>query len=371
MSDIWPFPPRVPFGEVLSFLTDVQRAEEAEGRTSVRHARSVYDMRHYLDDAENLDAEGIFAARRTDTFRVPAWGEATEFDPPLAAGLTLLPVGPADWRAGGQVFLRGPAGQFEARGILAVSEGQIELDAPCTWPVQFAAPLRICKALSPLAGVRMFAGLSERRVTFATQDNIDLAAHDLPVIEGRPVVDDPYGIWKSPEQSMVHPVETIDTGPGGLVVIPLRPGVDHRLEIAFTDQGLPALWRRRRFWHALRGRAAEFWLPSFAADLRLAAQVGVSALVASVVAPGWAPEQLAGTVLTFDDGAGRVHRKVTSVTPVGATWTIGLAASPGRIIAASARVSIARRMRLDVDDIPLTFLMPGTMRSGAACVGVP
>lgn len=371
MSDIWPFPPRVPFRETLSFLTDVQRAELAESRTSVRHARSVYDMRHYLDDAQNLEAEGIFSARRTDTFRVPAWGEATESDPPLPAGATILPVGPADWRVGGQVFLRGPVGQFEAVDIVGVAPGEIELAAPSTVPAQFAAPLRVCKALAPLTGVRMFAGLSERRTTFVTQDNLDLAAHDFPVIEERPVLDDPYGVWSPPEQAMVHPVETVDPGSGGIVVIPLRPGVDHRLQIAFTDKGLPALWRRRRFWHALRGRSAEFWLPSFAADLRLSAQVGAAALVASVLVPGWNPALLTGTVLTFADGAGRVHRKITSVTPAGSNWTIGLASSPGRLIAAAARVSIARRVRLDADDIALNFLMPGTMQSGVACVGVP
>jgi hypothetical protein len=34
-------------------------------------------------------------------------------------------------------------------------------------------------------------------------------------------------------------------------------------------------------------------------------------------------------------------------------------------------VSIARRMRLDTDDITLTFPMRGMMMSGAPCVGVP
>jgi hypothetical protein len=90
-----------------------------------------------------------------------------------------------------------------------------------------------------------------------------------------------------------------------------------------------------------------------------------------VVAPGWSPALLEGTVLGFDDGAGRVYRKVTGVTPSGGSWQVAIATAPGRAVAATAIVSIARRMRLDQDDIPLTFVMPGFMRSGAACVGVP
>lgn len=371
MSDLWPFPPRVPFTEVLSFLTDVQRAELAESRTSARHARSVYEMRHFLDDAANLEAEGVFSARRTSTFRVPAWGEATEFEVPVVTGATVLPIGPADWRDGGEVFLSGPAGQHEVRGIVALSGGEIELSAATTIPVQFAAPLRTCKAIAPLAGVRMFRGLSERQTTFVTQDNIDLAETDLPLIDGRPVIDDPYEVVQSPEQAMVHPVEMVDTGFGGIEVIPLRPGVDHRLAIAYSDVGAVAIWRRRRFWHALRGRSAEFWLPSFAADLKLAAAVGAANLTVTIAAPGWSPDLLQGTVLAFDDGAGRVYRKVTGVTPSGPVWEVAIAAAPGKAFAATAVVSIARRMRLDQDDIPLTFVMPGFMRSGAACVGVP
>lgn len=371
MSNLWPFPPRVPFTETLSFLTDVQRAEEAESRTSARHAVSRYAMQHLLDDAENLDAEGIFRDHRTGDFRVPGWGEATEFAFPVAPGATVLSVQPGDWREGAEVFLRGPAGQHEVRTIDSIDADEITLSAATTIPVLFAAPLRRCKAVDPLAGVRMFRGLSERTTRFATQDNLDLAALDLPVIEGLPVIDDPYEVVGRPEQAMVHPVEVIDTGFGGIEVIALRPGVDHRLTIAYTDRGAAAIWRRRRFWHALRGRSAEFWLPSFAVDLRLAAPIGAADTTASVVAPGWDPEALAGAVLTVDDGAGRVHRKVTGVTVAGPNWTVAIATAPGRSLAASSVLSIARRMRLDQDDIPLTFLMPGLMRSGAACVGVP
>ena len=47
-----------------------------------------------------------------------------------------------------------------------------------------------------------------------------------------------------------------------------------RVNAFVQNRGAAAVWRRRRFWHHLAGRATEFWLPSFARDLVLAAGVG-------------------------------------------------------------------------------------------------
>ena len=371
MTDVWRFAPLVPFSETLSFLTDIQVAILAESRTSMRQARSVYPMVHRLANVANLEAEGVFDANRTSTFKVPSWGEATEFAMPVPAGATVLPVGPGDWRAGGEAYLASPARLGEVIGIASVGSGTITLDAPTTRAAIWAAPVRACKALTPLTGTRAFDGLQDRQVTFVSQDNLDLAAHDMPVIDDLMVIDDAPVSARGTEQAMVHPVQVIDEGPGGVVIEPLRDGADHRLSISFTDVGLAALWRRRQFWHALRGRATEFWLPSFVRDLTLRADVAAASLTLRLVAPVWSPDLLVGRVLTLDDGGARVHRKVTDITVDGADWVCDLTASPGRLIWSGARVSIARRMRLDSDDITLTFPMPGMMVSGAPCVGVP
>lgn len=371
MTDVWRFAPLVPFSETLSFLTDIQRAELAESRTSVRHARSVYPMTHRLNNAANLEAEGVFDANRTSSFKVPAWGEATEFTMPMPPGSTVLPVGPGDWRAGGEAYLASPARLGEVIGIASVGVGTITLDAPTTRATIWAAPVRICKALAPLTGSRFFDGLQDRQVTFVTQDNLDLGAHDMPTVDGLMVIDDAPVSARGTEQAMVHPVQVVDEGPGGVVIVPLRDGVDHRLSISFTDIGLAALWRRRQFWHALRGRATEFWLPSFVRDLTLRGDVAAASLTLRLVAPAWSPTLLEGRVLTLDDCGTRVHRKVTAVAVDGADWVCDLSASPGRLIWSGSRVSIARRMRLDTDDVTLTFPMAGMMVSGAACVGVP
>ena len=374
MADVWRFAPLLPFTETLSFLTDIQTALAAESRTSVRLGRMAWDMSHMLDNAANLEAEGIFDERRLTTFRVPAWGEATEFTAPVPAGATVLPVADTDWRAGGEVFLQGPGRQTEAIGIAAAGSGSITLDAPTTRAARFAMPLRVCKALAPLTGARVFDGLSERKVAFVTQDNLDIGAHDLPTVDGLIVIDDAPLTVQGLEQGMIHPVETVDDGPGGVEVLPLRDGVDHRMSMAFTDRGPAAVWRRRRFWHFLRGRSVEFWLPSFARDMVLAEGVDTADLTVRLVAPGWSPALLEGRVLTLDDGWGaRVHRKVTGITVDGATWVADIDGSPGRDIAPGARVSITRRMRLDQDDIRLTHVMPamGMMQSGAVAVGAP
>ena len=372
MADLWPWAPRLPFTETLSFLTDVQAALEAESRTTVRLGRMVYDMGHLLDNEGNLAAEGVFDERRLTTFRVPAWGEATEFDGGLPAGATVLPVADADWRVGGEAFLSRGGGEGEVFGIDAVGTGTITLDGPTTRVARMAMPLRVCKPLAPLTGTRAFDGLSERRVEFVTQDNIGLGAHDMPEVDGLMVVDDAPVTVRGVEQGMIHPVHTVDDGPGGIEVLAERAGVDHRLSFSFTDRGAAAVWRRRRFWHHLAGRATEFWLPSFARDLVLAAGVGAADLTLRLVAPGWSPALLDGRVLTLDDGLGRVHRRVTGITVDGAEWVVAIA-STGRVIAPGAKVSITRRMRLDQDDIRMTHLMPAMrmMQSGAVAVGVP
>jgi hypothetical protein len=373
LADLWPWAPLLPFVETLSFKTDVQLALEAESRTSVRLGRMVYQMQHIFDNAANLEAEGVFDERRLTTFRVPAWGEATEFAGGLPAGVTVIPVADADWRIGGQAFLSGPGRQSEVIAITAVGSGSITLAAPTTRAARFAAPVRTCKALTPLTGTRVFDGLSERRVNFVTQDNIAIGAHDMPTVDGLIVVDDAPVSAQGTEQAMVHPVQTVDDGPGGIEVLPVRSGVDHRLSFSFTDRGAAAVWRRRRFWHVLAGRATEFWLPSFVRDLTLRQGIGAADLTVRLVAPGWAPSLLIGRVLTLDDSGVRVHRKVTGITVDGADWVAAITGSTGRSMAPASRVSIARRMRLDQDDIRLTHIMPAMrqMVSGAVAVGVP
>ncbi len=373
MADIWSWAPLLPFTETLSFLTDIQTALEAESRASWRLGRSHFEMSHLLDNAENLAAEGVMDERRLTTFRVPSWGEATEFDGGLSGGSTVVPVAGADWRVGAQAWLAWGAGQGEAVTIDAVGTGSITLASPTTRSARFVMPLRVCKARSPLTGTRVFDGLSERKVEFVTQDNIDIGAHDMPVIDDLMVIDDAPVTARGIEQGMVHPVQMVDEGQGGIEVLAVRDGVDHRLGFSFTDRGAAAVWRRRQFWHHLRGRATEFWLPSFARDLVLAEGVDAADLTLQLVAPAWSPDLLAGRVVTLDDGFGRVHRKVTGITVDGATWVADIEGSPGRTIAPAAKVSITRRMRLDQDDVRLTHMMPAgrMMVSGAVAVGVP
>lgn len=373
MTDVWRFAPLLPFTETLSFLTDVQVALESESRTSNRLGRMVYAMGHMLNNERNLDAEGIFDARRLTTFRVPAWGEATEFPYTIPPGQTVLSVADADWRVGGEAFLSGPGRQVEVIGITAVGAGTITLATPTTLALWFAAPLRICKAMSGLSGARVFDGLSERRADFVTQDNVEIGAHDMPTVDGLIVIDDAMLSVGGIEQAMVHPVQIVDDGPGGIDVLPLRDGVDHRLAFRFLDIGPVAVWRRRRFWHALAGRATEFWLPTFARDLVLAEGVDAADLTVRLVAPTWSPDLLLGRVLTLDDGGPRVHRKVTGITVDGAEWVAAISGAAGRDIWPGAKLSIARRMRLDRDDVQLTHLMAamGQMMSGAVAVGVP
>jgi hypothetical protein len=130
LPDLWPWAPTLPFVETVSFKTDLQMALEAESRTSVRLGRMVYQMAHMFDNVANLEAEGVFDERRLTTFRVPAWGEATEFAGGLPAGVTVLPVADADWRIGGQAFLSGPGRQVEVIAISAVGSGTVTLATP-------------------------------------------------------------------------------------------------------------------------------------------------------------------------------------------------------------------------------------------------
>jgi hypothetical protein len=373
MSDIWRFAPQLPFSETLSFLTDLQIAELAESRTSVRLGRMVYEMAHWFDNAANLEAEGIFDARRLTTLRVPAWAEATELPATLAAGQTVLPVNAADWRVGGDAWVVAPGRAGQAVPITTVGGGTITLAVATAVPVKFVMPLRVCKATEALMGSRVFDGLSRRQTTFVTQDNVDLAAHDMPTVDGLMVMNDGPNGGRGMEQGMIHPVETVDDGPGGVVILPTRAGVDHRVSMTFTDAGPAACWRRRQFWHALRGRATAFWMPSFARDLVLREQIDAADVILRLVAPGWSPGLLTGRVLTLDDGFGRVHRKVTGITVDGADWIVAISGAVGRTVGIMARVSIARRMRLDRDDVQLTHLVPamGLMQSSAAAVGVP
>lgn len=366
---IWPFVPRVPIVERLSWLTDVMQTREGERRVSLRPARLELQYSYMFDEAQDARAVALFRSNPLGDWDVPQWSEYTQFASPVAAGATSLPVNTsADYRVGGFVYVSAGDDEGEAIEIASVGSGTIGLDAATTVAAVGAAPIRSAYMLEGMGGARRFKGLTDRAVSFVTRDGIDLAATDFPQLDGIDVVTDPT-LTVSPLQDLYFQAkEFVDNGSGPVAVEPRRDIIEGRVEIEFLDLTPESRYRRKQWFHSIRGREGAFWVPSWSRDFTLANPIGSSDTSFDVVALDGDPADYVGRAVMIDDGS-PLFRIITAAQDLSGTWRFTIA-STGRAISA-ARISRLLKYRLDTDEVEFSQLKEVYANIRVTCLEVP
>lgn len=364
---------REPMAERLAFLTDVLAASEgAEQRRSVRQTpRRSFEADFLLTGRERtfwdlfINALGggeVVAPLYWETVTIPATLTATVSDR-INFDTTLR-----EWthHAGYLALLIGNSAlDYEVVEIAAVDAGGVDLTAPParSWPKGTRLlPLRravldqVGDVEQPSAGV----GRVTAQLRIVGPNPWTPAADASPVYLGLPVfLSEPNWVEDLTAQQD-REIALLDTGVGvtyqvdatGRVLL----GQSHRWFLPGREN--LAAFRDLIYRH--RGRAGAFWLPTFKADLTLAANVTAAAtqIVVENVGYGYTGGPTSGRqYVAIKHSGGTILRKVLSVVPGTTTATeklnldaaLGLALSPGQVL----RISFADTARFDTDEFEI------------------
>lgn len=351
MDKVWPFEPTTRSFEQLSWRTDVRRTYASEMRESLRVGRQRLSLQHILPDSASTALSALFRQNLFGNYWVPVWFEAHRYAPALAVGTSSFAVAGGDYRVGERAFLYSPDGQYQLVTVSSVGAATFTTTPGASLPVGLVAPGRLCYPVGAAMGGRLATNVRERQVVFESRSNVDLASHDLPELDGVPILEDVQVLQGSVADNLIHVREYIDNGLGPVAVVPQRDFAEALAEVRHIDEGLPARMRRKRWLHYLRGRENSFWLPSQGFDLNVPVVGAVDSYVDAVAQLGEPPEALA---LRIEDAQGPVYRTVASISILGPVWRYAITSPVGRGMA-SPRVSMMRRMRSDADEIQIDY----------------
>jgi len=327
MSDpvAWTFATGGDVVEQLEFLTDALPADTGPAQT--RRLRQWPRTLLRFDGQESGDGrrwlETVLWHNGAGQWKVPLVMDARPLLAAVALGAGSLAVDTsgARFEPGGQALLQGAdARTFELVDVEAVEDGELVLSDETlrAWPSGTrVSPLRL-GWLPALPSMGRFT--SDDSAVYQAQFQLidvleQVAAYDgpvyraYPVIEIRPVwVSDPSWV---PERELV----VIDEATTAPTVFDLVGQARDRVALQFALEGVAAIASFRKLLYALAGRWSPAWVPTWAQDLRVVADVADDATTMDVRGPGLSAYPLANSRrdLRIELADGRVlYRRVTA-----------------------------------------------------------
>ena len=223
-------------------------------------------------------------------FAVPLWFDGLQLAAPLAAGSTSIPVDPAgrQFAAGDLVLIAGEASRdCELVQVDSVgAEVQLAAATASDWPIGTRIyPARVARLDGEAALPRFTGSAATARLVFEMLAPSAWAADaGTTTYRGRPVLEHGPNWVEAPELSLQRKGELLDAGIGVVAFedeaetpIPSQGG-----RWLLTSRAEVNAWRSRLF--ALRGKQGSLWVPSWADDLRVVADVTSGATTLDI---GW------------------------------------------------------------------------------------
>ena len=191
-------------------------------------------------------------------------------------------------------------------------------------------------------------------VTFLSLDPIDIGDNPFEDLDGAPVLTEGRCAFQSLAGGLNQTAVLAESGFGAYALIETEELVRRAGQIGIFDDTFAARMQTRRFMHYLRGRDAEFWLPTDQSDLILNAPISAAGQTADVF-PIINDADIVGRAAMFNNGGASVARTIGSaVTNSPTSQTIQFAAL-GEAMPVDAAVSTMTKMRLDTDEIVFSY----------------
>ena len=295
---IWPVPPDWSNGvrESLAFGTDVMLASA----TAVSQHRSYRSSPRRQFSFETLAGgqarrvADMLLAGWSGPWQLPIWPDVQWLGGTLASGVDEIPCGTAgyDFVEGGRALLYGGVNRWEVVQIDTIASDRLALadaTAAAYGPGDRLYPLRKAR-LNGSAEEKLFNDdLGRRSLVFDIAEPCDWPVLESPTqYLGHDVLDVRPDESDDPEASNNRLLQSVDYDNGALPVVVDLPGVALRAQ----KSGWKLSGRAEHSWfrsllYTRLGRLVPMWVPSFAADLKVASSIAGGSAVLPVEWAGY------------------------------------------------------------------------------------
>lgn len=362
MPEVWYWPPNS-INETLVFKTEVQTTRTQERRVSYMDASQRFTYGYVATAKITEEMIGLYLPDTTTTFYVPEWPTAT-FDRSLGVTVadTVIPVDDSVVYVVGQQVILGRGENWEQGEVDSVGTGQVVLTSgvSATYGASqeqpfFVAPLIEC--LIPNR-INFSSAISRRRlsVEFLSVAPVDIGENPYTLFNSLPFVNDAQVILDDKAGSAGQVSVLADSGFGVYQVVLSEEYTRRGGTLSFFDYTYADRMKRRQFYHFMRGRDGEMYVPSNEPDLELNASFSSSALTLNIK-PVTLAAEMVGKIIYVQVGSSTVAKVITGATDNSLTsqtiqfsGTIGFEGTPS-----NALVSFVNKFRFDEDEVNINY----------------
>lgn len=366
----WFFRPDAGLLERLEWSTDVIESFDAsEQRIRLLATPNRYfEFSVTVSDRERRRAENALHAGQPGLWAVPVWMDAQTLGSTLASGSTSITIDTTtrDFQAGGMAMLSRDSETFEVVDIDSQTGSTLTLDSATvvTWPAgTIIAPLRIARMPEELNLARFTGDTSYGRVRFkCTEASSWPAASDGTTYRSFPVLGSAPNWTEDVDQGYLRKLQTLVTGTGPDFVDEAGSGTILLQSHRWLLDGRSQIDAFRQWLYARAGRLTAFWLPTFALDFEVVANIGSSATTIDVEQAGYT-ENLARGIgrqdIRIELHSGTVYyRRITGSSEISADverLTINSALGTAVSISEIRSISFMSLARLDADAVEIAW----------------
>lgn len=340
---LWPVPPNwdQPVVETLAWLTDVARARN--GTQQKRQLRLAPRRSFQFVIAADADDRRLVDAVACDVgvrqIHLPIYPDLQVLAGALTAGVTRVPCATSgyDFTTGGLAVLWKDVRTWELVTVQSIETGALNLSAPTALPWAAGTrlyPVRVARLAEPVKFSAHSDEVAQATVSLLIDEACDWPPSTPPTLyRGVPVFERRSNEVDTAAVSYARDSQTVDEDVGPVVYFDY-PGMPFA--------GQPHLWltvgrddhaQARGLMYALAGRAGQWWVPTWRADLRV---VAVSAATAAAITVAWAGYTVFSRAqinrrdlrIALADGT-VLYRRVLSSTEASGTESLTLDAALG------------------------------------------
>ena len=359
MTDIWPFSPLLGCNEEIEFKTEVMASRTSEQRLRQRAAPRVFlTYQSRLEDKDYSKAKILARMNGMEKWHVPNWGEATHIIGTVSSGWNYIPFDTAhgDYRVGSPVLLWSSPEDFVVRTITGIAPTYLAISGTLgsTFSSPHVMPVRLASTPDGVQADRS-ALISDVSARFQCHDGKDLSAYyasPYPFYQGVEVMVDRPWLVEAVSEQMIRATNYIDNGYGLVSIDETKIYTDLSQTLVFMEERPHAVYKRKLWLHSLYGRQKSFWLPSFANDFPLQANISAGAVAINVHSVGPSGYYINKEVMLERLDGTRYFRKIVNATS-GANHidTLQLSAALGAAVTVGEMryISVIQKTRLAAD----------------------
>lgn len=271
--------------ERLEWLTDVMQSfDGSEQRVRVRGVpRRYFEFASTLSDRDRRAAENLLYSWQGKVWAIPVWMDAEPLSAGVSSGATSIPAVTAtrDYYVGGLVGIMSDAYTYE---IVEIDEVQANalvlaqaLQSDWAAGTTLVFPMRAARMPEDMRLSRFTGATAYGRFRFQCVDDSDYTAATETTYLSYPVLTLKPNWTEDVDQEYLRKLQIIDARTGGIFVDDEAGGPILGQSHRWLLDGRTQIDDFRKWLYARKGRLTAFWLPSWAQDLLVVADIGMTA----------------------------------------------------------------------------------------------